>query len=1060
MSARCVNINQMNQMRCPTCQFENPAGVWRCRNCNAALNPDATPVHVAAADNATIVRHAAPESDRTLVTPAPTPDAAPGTLTPGRSLGGRYSIVRMLGEGGMGAVYEARDLELDRVVALKVIRPEYANQTEILNRFKQELILARQITHKNVVRIFDLGQAEGIRYITMEFVQGQDLHTMMTTGHPFTIADNVRTIKDTCRALEAAHAEGVVHRDLKTHNILIETGGRTGVMDFGIARSMQDSGLTSTGTLMGTPAYMSPEQAKGEKIDTRSDLFSLGVIFYELLTGKPPYESESMLGLLLKRVQERPRPPIEVNNKIPQALSDVVLKCLAVERDQRYQTAGEVIRDLDAWTEDPATFRPAALPPPPPPQAQALPLPPNGSQTVISHALPDGATLIRTPDGQTIIGRTMLDGTTVYQTVTDQAAVNPGAAQTKSGGRSRLVAMIAAAVLILAVAAFGVRRYMSRPPAPVAPMTVMIADFSNHTGDPVFDGTLESALKLAMEGATFINAYDRTRMRDLGLKALNGPLDESAAMKIAVAQGLNVVVSGSLEHRGNGYQLSVRAIQAVTGKVVTNADETAPGKDQVLFAVTTLAGNVRKALGDATSDSAQRFSMETLTAASLEAVHEYALALDALSSGRNDEAFQRFSKAVDLDANFGLAYAGMASASHNVGRQQDAEKFIKEAITHIDHMTERERYRTRAFLYLLGGNQQKCVDEYGTLLSRYPSDTGAANNVAVCLTHLRNFPEALKEVRRAVAILPKRATYHVNLSLYSSYAGDFETASKEAAAVLELNPAYASGFQALAFAGLGHEQTGDAGKAYQKLEKLSPSDAAIGFADLAAYEGRFTDATSLLNKGIAADTAARRPDAAADKFALLAYTQLELQKKDAALEAARNALDLSKAAKTRFQAARIYAALGEASKAHDLATGLAAEPQVEPQAYAKLIEGEIALKGGDPKLAVQLFTAANSLLDTWMGRLDLGRAYLETGAFTEADSEFDRCLKRRGETLALFLDEVPTYSYLPQVYYYQGRAREGMKSTGFAESYKKYLSIRDEAKEDPLLAEVRRRAGK
>ncbi len=252
---------------------------------------------------------------------------------------------------------------------------------------------------------------------------------------------------------------------------------------------------------------------------------------------------------------------------------------------------------------------------------------------------------------------------------------------------------------------------------------------------------------------------------DLGLKAISGPLDDSKAQQIATSQGLNVVVSGSLDRRGTDYQLSVSAIQTVSGKSVANADETAASKDQVLFAVTKLGTAVRKALGDATSDSAQRFSMETLTAASLEAVHEYATALDALSSGKYEEALKHFSQAVDLDPNFGLAYAGMAAASHNINRQQDAEKYIKLALNHIDRMTERERYRTRGYLYYLNGDNQKCVDEYGTLLQRYPSDTGAYNNIADCLVlDCATYPKRIEEVRRAVAILPKRATYHVNVA--------------------------------------------------------------------------------------------------------------------------------------------------------------------------------------------------------------------------------------------------------------------------------------------------------
>jgi len=593
----------------------------------------------------------------------------------------------------------------------------------------------------------------------------------------------------------------------------------------------------------------------------------------------------------------------------------------------------------------------------------------------------------------------------------------------------------------------------------VAPMTVIIADISNHTGDPVFSGTLESTLKRAMEGATFISAYDRTQMRALGLPAISGTFDESAAQKIAVSQGLNVVVSGSLDRRGADYQLALRAVQAVTGKVVTNADETASSKDQVLSAVTKLAATVRKALGDGTSESAQRLAMSTLSAASLEAVHEYAAGLDVLSKGNNDEALKHFSQAVDLDPNFGLAFAGMAAASNNRGRQQDAEKYIKEAIRHIDPMTERERFYTRATLYSRIGDSQKCVDEYSTLVARYPADTGAHNNLAVCLTKLRNMAKALEEERRAVAILPKRAAYHANLSMFSSYAGDFPGAAQEAAAALQLNPTYSYGFQVQAFASLAQDQPAQAVEAYRKLEKANASDGAIGLGDLAVYEGRFRDAVEILQTGAAADKAAKSPDAAADKLILLAHAQLSRQQKGPALEAVRGALDLSKEPKIRFLAGQVFVAAGEAAMARDLAGSLGSELQIEPQAYGKLIDGEAALKSGGAREAVQLFTQANSLLDTWIGRFDLGRAYLELGEFTEADSEFDRCIKRRGEALALFLDAAPTYSFVPAVYYYQGLVREGMKSTGFAESYRKYLSIRGKAGEDPLLAEVRRRAG-
>jgi eukaryotic-like serine/threonine-protein kinase len=978
-------------VECLQCHKSSPSGASHCSSCGSSLG----------SEDATVI--SAPPNDATLMTDAAIGNWSRNTgsrsisnpalaLQEGSLLADRYEILKLLGEGGMGAVYKARDRELDRLVALKVIRPELAGHASILHRFKQELILARKITHRNIIRIFDLGVADGLRFITMEFIEGRDLASVLDE-RKLKPGETVEILLQVCAALEAAHAEGVVHRDLKPQNIMIESGGRVVVMDFGLARSMEGSGLTQAGAVMGTPAYMSPEQAKGMPVDERSDIFALGIICYEMLSGVVPFKGDSALASLLLRTQS-PAPPLtQLDPTIPQPLSDIVQKALATNVEDRYESVALLGQDLRAWEQG-----------------------------------------------------------TLHKVI-----VTPPMAMLAPSKTGKWIALAVGTAALLAAGAYGGYRLLNRTAKPVAPMTVMIADFNNHTGDAVFSGTLESTLKLALEGASFINAYDRARIHDLGVKAISGALDDSKAQAIAAAQGLNVVISGSIDRRGADYQLSLRAVQTVSGKVVANADETASSKDQVLFAVTKLGTVVRKALGDVTSDSAQRFSMVAVSAASLEAVHEYSIALDDLSKGQYEDALKHYSNAVDLDQNFGLAYAGMAIASHNISRQQDAEKYIKLAVSHIDNMTERERFRTRGNLYFLNGDTQKCVEEYGTLLQRFPSDTGAYNNIADCLVRMRNMPKALEEIRRAVAILPNRATYRLNDSTYSAYAGDFQTAAKEAGVTLQLVPGFSWGFGAQAFASLGQGQLAPATKEYEEVGKTDASYAAAGLADLAIYEGRYREAVKILEKGAADDTVAKNPDAAADKLSALAYVQLLRGDKAAALKGTTNALDLSKAVKTRFIAARNFAALGETAKSKELAAGLSSELQTEPQAYGKLIEGELALSSGDSHSAVQLFIQANNMLDTWIGRFDLGRAYLEAGAFTEADSEFDGCLKRRGEALALFLDEVPTYGYFPPVYYYQGRVREGLKSAGFAESYKQYLSIRGKSGEDPLLADVRRR---
>jgi serine/threonine protein kinase/tetratricopeptide (TPR) repeat protein/TolB-like protein len=266
----------------------------------------------------------------------------------GDLLAGRYRISKLLGEGGMGAVYKAHDVELDRPIALKVIRPELANQPELLLRFKNELILARQITHRNVVRIYDISVNEGEKFMTMEFVEGVDLYHRIVERGKLPVEEAVAIFTQALRGLEAAHREGVVHRDLKPHNIMVEEQGRTCLMDFGIASSAETSGMTRTGVLMGTPHYMAPEQALGRKADAQSDLFSMGVIFFEMLTGSPPYKGSNSIQTLIQRTTDKATPVRDIDPEIPEYVAGIVARCLEIHLDKRYKTAGEILADLES----------------------------------------------------------------------------------------------------------------------------------------------------------------------------------------------------------------------------------------------------------------------------------------------------------------------------------------------------------------------------------------------------------------------------------------------------------------------------------------------------------------------------------------------------------------------------------------------------------------------------------------------------------------------------------------------------------------------------------------
>jgi len=906
----------------------------------------------------------------------------------------------------MGAVYKAHDRELEKDVALKLIRAELARNPEILQRFKHEIILARQITHRNVIRIFDIGQAEGHKYITMEYLDGRDLRSVLREKGKLPPEEAAKIVLQICRALEAAHCEGVIHRDLKPQNIMLDASGRAYVMDFGIARSAYLPGMTQTGALVGTPEYMSPEQAKGEKLDERSDLFSLGVILYELLVGTSPYHSDTPLATLWRRIQEKAKPLDEIDPTIPKPLCDIVAKALEIEARDRFASASEFAQHLESWL----GISPSTV------------------------------------------------GSTTYQVlVPAQAAQKPIWKYTAIG----------ALVLLIGLAALGLpKRFFpgSSSKAAHPPVSVLVADFTNHTGDPIFDGTLEPMFQVALEGASFVNSFSRGNARKLAgqLPQPTDKLDEQAARLVAVGQGLGAVVTGSLSRRGDGYRLSVEALDARTGNSIATAEINTSNKDQLLLAVPKLVAPIRKGLGDSTPESVQlNAAGGAFQAASVEAVHQYGVAMEQQFAGNFEEAFKSFSKAAELDTNFARAYSGMSSMSRNLGNQQDADKYIKLAMEHVDRMTERERYRIRGLYYLNTENFEKCIEEYGALVKQYPADNIGHNNLSLCYLGLFNIPKAIEELQRALEVFPNNQFARGNLAVYLSYDGDFPASEREARTVLKASPSYEQAYLALAFAQVGQGQLAEAVKTYQQLEKISDqgqSTAAQGLADIALYEGRLGEAAQLLQHGAALDLQAGRLDSAAANFAALGHLQFLRKQRAAALAALEKALANSQIVSTRFLAARVYVALGETGKASSLAAELSSKPRPEPQADAKLIEGEIALHEKDPRKAIELFNEANKTLNTWIGWFDLGRAYLEAGLFVEADSEFDHCIKRRGEALNLF-NYVPAYGYLPEVYYYQGLVRNGLKSPGAAESFRTYLSIRGKAGEDPLLPEVRRRLG-
>ncbi|HBY60548.1 MAG TPA: hypothetical protein DEH78_12055 [Solibacterales bacterium] len=934
------------------------------------------------------------------------------TLQPGAVLGDRYEIVKLLGQGGMGAVYQARDRELDRLVALKTMRPELASKSNIVARFKQEVVLTRQVTHPNVIRIFDFGSAGRLRFLTMEYLEGQDLEQLLKSKRLDPL-ESARLLRQVCRGLEAAHAEGVVHRDLKPQNIRIDPRGRVAVMDFGLAFQMETTGMTRTGMIMGTPDYMSPEQAMGQRGDQRSDIYAVGVIFFQMLTGKVPFESDTIVGALVARTREPARAPLEVDSSVPEPLNAIVVRCLQTDPSARYASVSEIVGDLDAYIADPparvsATSLPGitqsrpAVPPPPPP---------------------------------------------------------PPAAAAKAAPSRRKLFLAAGAAAVLALGGLAAWRLLpEKKSGPLKPVSILVTDFVNRAGDPGLDGALEPSLSLALEGASYVNVYNRGTAKRMAAQLQPGAeaLDERLGRLIAMREGVQVVVIGSVSKEGSAYRLVVQAVDGATGASVANVEERADSRDQVLATASHLAVPLRRALGESVPDSDRS---DTYTASNLEAAQAYARAQDLRVAGKSEDAIAQYKKAIQLDPNFGSAYYALASTYSNLGRKEEAKPYWEGALARLDRMTERERRRARGAYYLINLNHERAIEELSQLVKEFPADTGGLSNLAFVHYLRRDMAKAISEAQRSVNIYPKVLMYRSNLAMYTMYNSDFAAAEKEARQVLAASPNYLKSMGTLAQTQLAMGQADQAIETYRKMAALPIGESlgTMGLTDVALYQGRIAAAAGILKEGIAKDTAANRLASAAKKEAALAETLLLLGRRDEAAAAAARAVASSSDFMPAYTAARVFLELSQDAKVRPIVERLSQRLESDPQLYAKLIEGEIALKQRRVRDALVLFRDAQKITDTWLGRFCLGRAYLASETYPEATSEFDACVRRRGEAVELFLDDSQTYRYYPQLLYYQALTQEALKSPGAKEAFGKFLQLKAADAAEPMVADARQR---
>lgn len=611
--------------------------------------------------------------------------------------------------------------------------------------------------------------------------------------------------------------------------------------------------------------------------------------------------------------------------------------------------------------------------------------------------------------------------------------------------------------------------YLNVSPDPDAledpePVSLLIADFDNRTGNLLFDGPLEYALHIGVEGAPHITSFNRNEALEIAdrLQPKVEKLDVAAARRVAEREGVNFVLSGGIDTDGQGFKLELQAIHPGSGEVTFDMSSEARSADGIIAAIVRLSGDIREKLGDTTIDQVDDESTELFIAASLEAAQAHTTAMKLAYDGKHNDAVMFYRKATELEPNFVRGYAGWAMSEFKLGRTQNATELWQTALLQMETMTERERLRTLG-LYASGikGNFENALLSFSELVEKYPADAAGHSDFALAAFHTLDFETALEEGRRALEIYPNSQLYRSNVAMYAMYSGDFVAAVDVAQDLIKDYPEYSTSHLPMAIAKIDEGDFDAAQAAYRHMAAAGigqnrESLAALGLADLETYRGNLVAAQALLTDGIEQDIAAENPRAAAGKNIALAQSYIAAGRAAPAIAAASRALELSTQDSVSIAAGRIFLDTGHAERAAAIATELSAKLLPQSRAYGRMLRAILVRSEGKHVQAVDMLRDAVGLADLWLIRYELGRTYLEAGFLAEALSEFISCDERRGEATAVFLDDMPSYRYLATLPYWTARAQQelGMRSSSMR-GYGAFLSLRPEG--GPLAEDARRR---
>ena len=737
-------------VECPKCNTENTADSEFCKKCATHL----------------------PSSEEIPASPTKTLETPKEELTTGSIFAGRYQIIEVLGKGGMGKVYRAIDKKLNEEVALKLVKPEIASDKKTLERFSNELKIARKIAHKNVGRMYELMEEKGIHFITMEYVPGEDLKSFIRRVGQLPVGKTISIAKQVCEGLSEAHRLGVVHRDLKPQNIMIDKEGNSRIMDFGIARSLKAKGITDAGVMIGTPEYMSPEQVDAKETDQRSDIYSLGVILYEMVTGRAPFEGDTPLSVAVKQKTGTPEDPRKLNSQIPENLSRIILRCMEKDKENRYQSAGELRSEL----------------------------------LNIEKGIPTTERLVlkRKP--------------ITSREITVQFSVK----------KLFIPALVVIALVIAAVVIWQLLFQKEVVLAPKIENSIAVISFENLTGDKNLDDlrkVIPNLIISNLENAGFSYIVSWERMRDI-CKEIGKEdvefIDSDLGFEIGRREGIEAIVKGSYSKFGEMFAIELKMLDVETKKHIKTANSKGVGAASILRTqIDELSREIAEGIGLAKQKiEVPKFQVKEVSTNSIEAYRYYMDGRENYRKTYYEDAWAFFEKAVELDPDFAMAYYYLSRVDRKIEVINNAIEKAK-ALSH--KTTEKERlYIEARYAIIIERDLEKRFRILQQIAKKFPREKRIFHSLGVYYRDRGVFDKAIEEYHKALELDPNYGEGHNQLGYTYLNMRNFLKAIEHFEKYVFLNPDEAAPLNSLAEAYFQMGKLEEAIAKYKEALEIKP----------------------------------------------------------------------------------------------------------------------------------------------------------------------------------------------------------------------------------------------